>query len=183
MNKVKVIIGFIVFVSIIMILIGVSLLLNQDNDSSNKVITNDIYTDQVEDLVVENDIVYDTDNMMLISDYNTFYTLEKIVKEIVTNIYNAEYDYVLGTISEDFFDKSNKNVIKDKLEKFNKIITDENYMINEYSKILYQVYERNTNEYDCLLNIQNDIHYLLIYLNKDDMTYEIRDFILSEEVE
>lgn len=131
---------------------------------------------------LNNDIIYNTDNMILVSDYNTFYTLEKIVKDIMNNIYNKNYDDLIAATNKDFLKQTGKDVYLDKLNKLNSIINDSNYNITEYSKLLYQVYERTSNEYNCLINIGGTIHYLLIDLDKENMTYEISNIIISEEI-
>lgn len=130
---------------------------------------------------ISNDMMYNTANMLLISDYNTFYTLEKITKNIIIELKNKNYKSVLGNVSESYFEKESNDVILEKFQKISEKVNNSEYEINEYSKLLYRVYEKEENLYNCTLDINGDIYYILIYLNKQDNIFEIYNLVLTEE--
>lgn len=130
---------------------------------------------------ISNDMMYNTANMLLISDYNTFYTLEKITKNIIIELKNKNYKSVLGNVSESYFEKESNDVILEKFQKISEKVNNSEYEINEYSKLLYRVYEKKENLYNCTLDINGDIYYILIYLNKQDNIFEIYNLVLTEE--
>lgn len=130
---------------------------------------------------ISNDMMYNTANMLLISDYNTFYTLEKITKNIINELKNENYKSVLGNVSESYFEKESNDVILEKFQKISEKVNNSEYEINEYSKLLYRVYEKEENLYNCTFDINGDIYYILIYLNKQDNIFEIYNLVLTEE--
>ena len=131
--------------------------------------------------VISNDMLYNTANMQLVSDYNTFYTLEKIIKKIITNIQQENYKSVMGNISENYLERESEKEITEKLKEITKILNDIEYKNTEYSKLLYRVYEKETNIYNCLLNINGDIYYVLISLDSQNNKFAICNLMLAEE--
>ena len=134
-----------------------------------------------EQKTISDDMLYDTVNMQLINDYDTFYTLEKISKKIIMELKSEEYKAVMGNISQSYFERESEAVILEKLQEISKVLNDSEYEINDYSKLLYRVYEKDTNLYNCLLDIDGNIYYVLILLNEQDGIFEIYNIILAEE--
>lgn len=175
MNKKKIIIGISIIASIIIFIIVLVVILYQMNNNES------VLYEDIENISYE--MVYETDSMILVKDYNIFYTVEKILKDIVNDIANSDYEKILASINEESLREYSEKQILTKLESFCKIIKESSYQNNEYSKLLYQVYQMEENTYDCLINIDGQIYYFLIYLDEEYRTVEIINFIFGEETE
>lgn len=125
------------------------------------------------------DMEQDINSMRLVKDYTTYYTLDQICREIITNIYNGIYNNVINTSELSMFENTNRDVLLENLKNVNKILHENEYNL-ETSRLLYEVYEKEENEYNCVLDILGDMHYVLIYLDDKNMTYEIRNIKFSE---
>lgn len=172
MNKKNMIAIIITIVILIIIFLVIGIFMYNDSKKYEQKLVN-----------ISNEMVYNTSNMILIRDYDTFYTLEKILKDIVNDIANSDYQKILASINDESLRRSNEKQILMKLESFCKIIKESSYQNNEYSKLLYQVYQMEENTYDCLINIDGQIYYFLIYLDEEYSTVEIINFIFGEETE